>query len=171
MTGMIGADPQELKDLARTMDAGAKTLDVAKMRLKSSFQNIKWNGDDAQRAKSNFAGTHVPQLSRVADMLRETAAELRKDAQEQVTASAAGGGLRVMPLPVNILPDVKNGHGLLGPIARALPLIIDADDLADIREGLHALPDHVNDFRGPPVSIDNLTQAPVHEDYSGPESE
>lgn len=157
MTGMIGADPQELKDLAGTMDEGAKTLDAAKMRLKSSFQNIKWNGDDAQRAKSNFAGKHAPQLSRVADMLRETAAQLRKDTQEQVSASAAsggGGGLYVMPLPLKILPDVKNGDSGFGPIAKTLPLIIDADDLPEFRERL-----------------EDLARPPVYEAFSGPESE
>lgn len=131
MTGMIGADPQDLESLAGTMAEGAKTLDAANMRLKSSFQHAKWHGDDAQRAKADFAGKQAPQLSRVADILRDTAKQLRRDAQEQVRASAADGGagpggfggFKAMPLPapVTLLPPGAGGDASLGGVA-AKPL-------------------------------------------------
>lgn len=128
MSGFIGSDPEELHNLARHMDGSADQLDGVREQLGARFQSVRWAGADAERAKEEFRTLHVRKIAQAAVMLRDTAARVRKNAQEQTTASSgAGAG--------------SGGSGL--EIGTARPLYIDGG-LPTLQEPFHALPDRLN---------------------------
>lgn len=123
MSGLIGADPQDLNNLATAMDQGARSLDQARTQLGGFIKNVRWNGEDAFRARSNFNTKHAPQLSTAAVMLRETADRLRKQATEQENASAADGG------------ELGTGAGFAQDPGRNLPFLGGAKGEVDVGFG------------------------------------
>lgn len=115
MSGFIGANTEDLRGLARHMDGSADQLDRLREDLAGRFHSVRWEGDDAHRAKGEFRTRHARKILQVAALLRETADLVRKNAQEQTDTSSGGGG------------------GLLGlNIARPLPLIIPLPDHLDL---------------------------------------
>lgn len=95
--GMIGADPQSLRDLAKIMANSSTSVDQTATTLSATIQATRWNGDDAARFKSSWARTLQPTVSAAAKLLNDTSNKLIQQAAEQEKASngyesGAGGG-------------------------------------------------------------------------------
>lgn len=115
MSGFIGADPDELRNLAKQMASSAERLDEVRTELVNYYQRVRWAGDDAQRAKGEFRTVHARKMRQVTSMLRETADLVRSQAQEQTDTSSNGTGFPdglaiAQPLPdFRTLPDETGG--------------------------------------------------------------
>lgn len=116
MSGMIGANPQDLNDFARQLDQGARILEQSRTQLAGRFQNVRWNGPDAANAKAAFNASQGPSLSVAAAMLKDTANKIRNNAQEQLSTSAesslaSGAGASGGPSIVAVSPPGSGSGG------------------------------------------------------------
>lgn len=90
MTGsMIGADVDALRTLAAEFERDADRLSVLADGLGASLQSVHWAGADAARAREAWRTEGQPRIRAAADRLRQAAADLRWQAEEQGAASAA----------------------------------------------------------------------------------
>lgn len=91
--GMVGADPQQLIELASTMRRAATTLDDASNTLTSKISHgLHWHGPDADRLRSQWRSLHVPAINSASSLMNNCSEQLIKQADEQTAASAATGG-------------------------------------------------------------------------------
>lgn len=155
MSGFIGADPEELRNLAKHMDNSAEQLDGTRADLLSNFQRVRWVGEDANRAKGEFRASHAKKIQQATSMLRETADLVRKQAQEQTQASSSGSAF-----PIGMV------------IAKPLPAFIPSPDQVP-PPNLVTLPDKLPvGFTSPDwfEAPDLEAPYPVYEAYTGPEA-
>lgn len=92
---MLGADPEQLRELANLFGESSALLDSSATRLHPAIMNARWGGPDADRFRNEWASRIRPQLGTVRDLLTGTSRELVTQAREQEDASAAydiGGG-------------------------------------------------------------------------------
>ncbi len=91
--GFLGADPQQLIELAGTMRTAADALDDASKNLTGKIaHNLRWQGPDAERLRSQWHSQHVPRISSASALMNSSSDHLIKQADEQIAASAADGG-------------------------------------------------------------------------------
>ena len=96
MAQMIGADPRELRALAAQMRGAADELDGHSSGLTSLLGGIDWVGDFASRFMTDWSGGHRVRLQSTSQFIRDAAAELERNADEQTVASESGGSLAFM---------------------------------------------------------------------------
>lgn len=90
--GFLGAEPQQLIELAGTMRDAAAKLDGASKSLTGKISlNMRWQGPDAARLKSDWHSRHVPRIAAASALLNNSADGIIKQANEQISASAAMG--------------------------------------------------------------------------------
>lgn len=91
MTGMYGADVEQLRSLARQFDDAAARLDATRSNVGGAIQSAAWKGPDAGHFRSDWAGQLSPRVSGAAESLRAAAKSLRHNADSQERTSAADG--------------------------------------------------------------------------------
>lgn len=121
MSGMLGADPEDLRGLAAVMDTGAKSLESTCSALRNGFSRTRWNGQDASNVVGSFHANQAPKLLSTAAMLRENAELLRRNADEQTRASAAVGGSAGAAGSGTSGSGPATGSGTAGGAAAAMP--------------------------------------------------
>jgi uncharacterized protein YukE len=89
---MYGADIAALRSLAAQLDRAADQLDAHRTFLGNVVQQSPWHGPDADRFRGEWQGQHSPRVATSARLLRETAATVRQNADQQERASAVDGG-------------------------------------------------------------------------------
>ncbi|CAM3656307.1 WXG100 family type VII secretion target [Mycolicibacterium frederiksbergense] len=88
---MEGADVAQLRALATQLTGSAERFDVIAKSLHSLVNgSMQWRGPDAERFRSEWNGASAHVLSRAAQALRDMDKVLRRNADEQVSASGAG---------------------------------------------------------------------------------
>jgi uncharacterized protein YukE len=94
MAGKVyGADVVELRSLGERMSRSAADLDCIVGQLDHQITaTTAWAGPNAQRFRADWSGSHRAAVASSARALRECASALRRNADEQAEASAAGGG-------------------------------------------------------------------------------
>lgn len=90
MSQMYGADTGALRDLSGRMGRGADELEAIARWLLGQDRGL-WLGPDADRFFGDCDSNLAPQLRAVIQALRDIALELQRQAEEQDTASGAGG--------------------------------------------------------------------------------
>jgi hypothetical protein len=85
--GLVGADVQQLRDLANQFDRGAQDLQSAAATVTRGVQAQFWTGPIALRFKVVWDTQHSLRLKVAATALREAANSLRLNADEQDTVS------------------------------------------------------------------------------------
>jgi len=88
---MTGADAPALRALAAQMSQSAARLDGIRQGIRSRVYSIHWDGPDGAAFRRAWDGQHVPLLARVAEGLRDSAERLLAEADQQESASGAGG--------------------------------------------------------------------------------
>jgi hypothetical protein len=93
-TGLVGADVQQLRDLANQFDRGAQDLQSAAATVTRGVQAQFWMGHVALRFKTTWETQHSVRLKNAAQAMKDGAEALRRDADEQDRASRGdvGGG-------------------------------------------------------------------------------
>lgn len=103
----VGADVEELERLAFEFDRAADELDADGGQLTRLLGNVSWFGNVATRYVGNWTGVHLPRIGLSTRFLRDAAATLRQQAEQQRSASSAVGG-RIPPTPAR--PAVVARH-------------------------------------------------------------
>ncbi|MHB1139808.1 MAG: hypothetical protein ACYC2O_12705 [Microthrixaceae bacterium] len=86
----LGADIEQLQELARALRDGARRVDDAHGVLESRRRAVTWTGPDARRFAQDWQGVHAPALRAMGDRWRHAAATLDAHCDEQRRASDAG---------------------------------------------------------------------------------
>jgi hypothetical protein len=89
---MIGADPEALDGLAAALTSAGADLDRLNRSVEGALRALPWRGPDATRFTQEWQSRHGPAVRKAITTLTGNAATLRRNADEQREASAAGGG-------------------------------------------------------------------------------
>lgn len=119
--GMVGADVDQLRALARNLSQAADRLEAMTGDVSGRLSATPWQGQDANQFRSQWQGESLGLLRAVANGLRAAAAEIDRNANEQEQASTESGsggqpgGLTAsdgLPPSVNSLlpPDLMNRY-------------------------------------------------------------
>lgn len=129
---MYGADIATLRSLATQFDRAADQLDAHRIFLGNAVQQSAWLGPDAERFRGEWRGQYSARVAASARLLRETAATVRKNADEQERASAVDGGVQSRPSGVGAA-GAAVGLSPLGMVGGVLDGVQEAID--QVREG------------------------------------
>jgi len=91
MAGFLGADPEMLRGHGRAVDGGAERLEQLTAQLDGLVGGVAWQGPDAEAFRADWAGRVRTGLRGRVGALRDGAAELARQAEEQDGASGAEG--------------------------------------------------------------------------------
>ncbi|MET0910817.1 MAG: C2 family cysteine protease, partial [Ilumatobacteraceae bacterium] len=149
----LGADVEQLDQLAKTMDATSQRLAGAAQSTSASVASVQWLGPDADEFRVWWRRSGAVQLTGAADWLRELGATLRQQATQQRRTSeeaslvagrrggggggGGGGGWSGDPSLVNGADHYQDfppdDYGPFGPEGTGTPALTDIDqgDLGD----------------------------------------
>ncbi len=85
---ITGMDIEGVRQLAAQMDNNAAQIEQLRDALKGALESTEWIGPDRERFVSDWDGAFMPQLTTVANSLRDTANAARSNADQQEQASA-----------------------------------------------------------------------------------
>ncbi|MGA7206505.1 MAG: WXG100 family type VII secretion target [Specibacter sp.] len=89
---MLGADPQQLRNLAKDFSQAAQQLTELSTALTQRINRPGgWKGPDADRFRSQWNGSHRSKITAASKCFDQTATALLRNAQEQEQASDASG--------------------------------------------------------------------------------
>lgn len=99
MSQLLGMDPIQVRQLARSLESAAGDLELLGMQVTGRVAGIPWSGRDADSFRSNWSGRHRPTLLRIAGRLRQAAlvAADNAHAQEGTSATDSSGPVRTAP--------------------------------------------------------------------------
>ena len=83
-----GMDIEGVRQLAAHMDNNAGQIDQLMAALNAALEGTEWIGPDRERFVGDWHSTFVPQLTAVANSLRDTANAARSNADEQEQTSS-----------------------------------------------------------------------------------
>ena len=119
---IVGADVEQLRALSQTFTVAADRLQRVAVETSNRLNSTQWVGSDAERYRSQWRGESVRRLNAIAHALREVAEVLRRNADEQQTASAIsgsaiagagfGGASALMPNPFESFRDFSSAAPL-----------------------------------------------------------
>ncbi|WP_269937575.1 WXG100 family type VII secretion target [Arthrobacter sp. HY1533] len=92
---MLGADPEQLRALAKLFSKYSSVLDTTAGDLNPTIMRARWNGPDAQQFRQQWAARMRPQLKSASELFEDTSRRLNAQAREQEQASSEsslGGG-------------------------------------------------------------------------------
>lgn len=92
MSGMYGADVEQLRALATQFDRSADRLDVDRMSVGNEIRVKAWVGPVAVRFRAQWDSDLSRRLHDAAERLRGAALSLRANADDQARTSAVGAG-------------------------------------------------------------------------------
>ena len=93
-TGMIGADPRALREMAATFDAAADTLTSTRTSVQGWVDRADiWRGLDNRQFADGWDTTDSRAIANAAILLRRYSDTLRANAEAQDVTSEAGGSL------------------------------------------------------------------------------
>ncbi|CAM3656755.1 WXG100 family type VII secretion target [Mycobacterium frederiksbergense] len=102
--GVVGADVDQLRGLARSLTQASDRLDGMSGEVNNRLAATPWQGQDAQQFRSQWQGESQALIRSVVSALRAAAADVDRNANEQEQASAgtdSGGapGTAGIPTP------------------------------------------------------------------------
>ncbi len=85
---ITGMDIEGVRQLAAQMDNNAAQIEQLIGTLNGALESTEWIGPDRERFVGDWHGTFMPQLTTVANSLRDTANAARANADQQEQTSA-----------------------------------------------------------------------------------
>ncbi|MFJ6001576.1 hypothetical protein [Arthrobacter sp. NPDC092385] len=95
MTGLVGMNPGQVRDLARLLEVSSRSLEDMASLVGTAVRGTSWGGGDAEQFRHAWFSRHAPVLRQVGAALHETSRTALADADQQEDASSvttAGGG-------------------------------------------------------------------------------
>lgn len=96
--GMVGADVDQLRALARTLGQAADRLESMTGTVTNMLGQTAWRGPDADQYRSDWRSSSMGQVRAAVAALREAAAAVNRNAAAQEAASSDDGGTGVAGL-------------------------------------------------------------------------
>ncbi|MEZ3160507.1 hypothetical protein AB1K54_08140 [Microbacterium sp. BWT-B31] len=93
MSGLIGADVEQLRALAAQFEASAEQLDAGRMTVGDAIRVKAWFGPNAIEFRAQWDNQHSLKVKAAAQRLRDAATTLRRNADDQEHTSADDGGV------------------------------------------------------------------------------
>lgn len=128
MGQLLGADPDQLRDLGSKMDGSADQIDHVAAGITALLSFSRWEGADGERFRSEWNGPLRAKLTAAASAMRECGTTLRDNAAQQVKASDAEGGSSVLSLVHSGLDALdalaKLAEDMPSDIAAKLPQVV-----------------------------------------------
>ena len=99
MSSVLGADPDQMDDLARFLDAEASRMAGLSGQIDGGLRSVFWHGPTAESFRVDWARRIGPGLRHVVDDLGQQAVLLRRNAAEQRRVSSGNSltGLAAVP--------------------------------------------------------------------------
>lgn len=94
MSGMVGADVEQLRALAGSFERAAEQLRQTSTKVRTGIQISAWVGPFAVRFRKTWDSEHSVKLTRASTALSAQARQLRQEADQQASASSAHAGGR-----------------------------------------------------------------------------
>ena len=85
----LGMDVEQVRQLARQMDAKAQTIDEIVSTLSSQLQSTDWKGSDADQFRNQWNSDLTTKLRQVSQALKEASQTATRNAQVQDSTSAS----------------------------------------------------------------------------------
>ncbi|GAA2534284.1 WXG100 family type VII secretion target [Mycolicibacterium diernhoferi] len=133
--GMVGADVDQLRGLARILIQAADRLEGMSGEVSGRLSTVSWHGSDSQQFRSRWQGDSQPQIRGVITALRGAAADIDRNANEQEQASASNGaasyggaGSTVPFLAPTDVPALQLPNYFSGMFANPLAPFVDIRD-------------------------------------------
>jgi len=92
MSELLGADADALDRVSVSVDQVVRHLDGPTRRLNGSIHGSPWSGRNADLFRRKWESEYLHSIRLASEFLKEASTALRRNAQEQRDASAAGGG-------------------------------------------------------------------------------
>ncbi|MGO3483427.1 MAG: hypothetical protein ACTINV_05005, partial [Cellulosimicrobium funkei] len=109
MSGMWGADVNELRRLAQSLRSASDQLVSTTSEVSGLVEAAgRWQGGDADQFRSEWTGTSVALLRGVSQTLSEASQAVLRHADQQFATSTEGGSI---PSPGVPGPGVPTGPG------------------------------------------------------------
>jgi hypothetical protein len=89
---VYGADVETMTALANELDQAASILGATRQRVDAKVQNSAWVGPVADRFRSTWSSGDSSRIAGASQLLSTAANVIRRNAQEQTTASSAASG-------------------------------------------------------------------------------
>jgi len=86
---MVGADVEQLNQLAAQLNNKANDIQNVISQLTSAINSVEWKGNDANRFRSDWQGQYVSQLKQVVNALQQASQNAKRNAQEQANVSSS----------------------------------------------------------------------------------
>ncbi|MDJ0317614.1 WXG100 family type VII secretion target [Arthrobacter antibioticus] len=90
--GMIGANPAQMRELAKSMSLSGQALEKVAVSLQSAVTQSRWHGPDSERFRQQWISRLRPTLRTACAGLEDASKLLLVQATEQEKASAVDGG-------------------------------------------------------------------------------
>jgi len=157
MSAFVGANPEELRELADLFANMAGTLEQIRSQIGRSLNTAEWYGDEADSFRSSWLARHAATVEEVSRALSGAATRLRFECSQQLSASGGSGAGDTPGLTELLLGELLGigGDGLvLQGIERGGVRAAEEEDLqvelggvssiADLIQGLAAVPQLAN---------------------------
>jgi uncharacterized protein YukE len=86
MANMLGMDIEQVKTVAREVEREAADLQTKINSIGTKIQGAQWKGPDRERFMGDW-NSQKAQVMKVVEMLKKTAADMKKNAAEQEATS------------------------------------------------------------------------------------
>ncbi len=139
--GMVGADVDHLRTLARQLTQAADRLEGMTGEVNGRLSSAPWHGQDAMQFRSQWQGESVVLVRAVVNALRAAGAEIERNANEQELASAGTG-------PGGLTGKLDGSFGLPNNAFSLLPHWLPADPFGDLFRAPLAPFVDIRDFLG-----------------------
>ncbi|WP_251152997.1 hypothetical protein [Cellulosimicrobium sp. Marseille-Q4280] len=118
MSGFWGADVNQLRSLAQSLQSASEQLSSTTAQVSSLVESsTRWQGDDASQFRSDWSGTSMALLRGVSQTLADASQAVLRNAQQQHDTSTEGGSI---PSPGVPSPGIPTGPGG-GPLGGGAP--------------------------------------------------
>ena len=117
---MVGADVDQLRELARVLTQSADRLDAMAGEVNGRLTGTAWQGPDSARFRSEWQGQSLGWIRSVGNAIRDAAAQIERNANEQERASA-GTGSGSLPIAAGMGSIQPHGFDVTRPGLRDFP--------------------------------------------------
>jgi uncharacterized protein YukE len=154
VTRELSADPAQLDELGRRFDLSAQTLAAIGSTVSARLTHAEWFGQDAEQARYDWQSYYHGRFINLADLLRELAQTLHRNATSQRQTSDDPGGFGsfgdgIMTLPYLVNPrDLHTFRDPFPNLDSVIEGILAGLGLAGLAEGLDDLAKHLPSLRG-----------------------
>ncbi|MDH6246232.1 WXG100 family type VII secretion target [Mycobacterium sp. OTB74] len=82
-----GIESEQMDQMGRQFDSKAAEIQSLVSQLGRALEGVGWSGPDADRFKTDWQGKHATELKAVSEALRTAAQSIRRNMQDQQSAS------------------------------------------------------------------------------------